>query len=720
MAKSSTQTIDHPNGVIAQIEGVIDGTFDLRPLIGEHEIVLFDLSGVKRITSFGVREWRNTLNQVRAHYLCFVGCRASVVAQFNLVPGFACGGELVTFYLPYICPSCDRVHEELLDLRHQMDIVESLAPPVVTCASCGAEMEFDDIPAAYFKYVRSVRQPRPPAAASAMIDDRSPASPQREFSVKKTVEDTVTAFWLSGTLDNRRALRRMTEGIEGDVVVLLEKVDDITSDGMAGFVEFLRAIETPYLCRVPERMITVLTDRIKAEGLDVKLVSVQTEITCPQCGSAVVLGLDKARLAAFVEDSPTPFRHCPSCAQGLDGSALPQRVLDVLDRVPLAEPPEAVQLYLQHRATGRGGETPSTGEAYVAPGGLLFGNYRIIRRLGEGGMGEVLLARYVGPDKFEKLVVLKRVRRDHLKSARALQEFQREARISARLSHPNIVQIFDFNRFDDEYFLAMEYVNGIDLRRVMGLCSDHDMTWPLPLCLRVVSDVCAGLEAAHDYRDESGLPVPIYHRDVSPENIIISVNGIVKLMDFGIAKAADSSVSTDAGVFKGKHAYSAPEQFDGDVPGDHRTDIYAAGIVLFELLAMRRFVPEGSSLPAIYEAAIRPPPNLVDVRDDIPEGLQEIFATAVARERGDRFQSAFQFREALETLMKKGEYPTHHDLASWIRRVMTLEPATTAGARSPDDVGATDRTDPAVDSVPTRPGHLPTQAPKVSNDHGKR
>ncbi len=716
MGKSTAKIVDHPNGKIVQIEGVIDGTFDLRPLIGEHEIIVFDLSGVSRITSFGVREWRTTLSHVHARSICYVSCHASVLAQFNLVPGFACGGELISFYLPYICPSCNHLAEELLDLRHHHHVVASLTPPEVTCPKCGTEMEFDDIPAAYFKYARSVRQPRPSAAANAMIDDRALASPRRTFAVKKDVQDTVTAFWLSGSLDDRRALRRLNEGIEGSVVLVLDDLDDITDDGMRGLVEFLRALDEPHLCRIPERLLDQLVTRLLAEELTgCRITSVQTEITCPQCNSAVVMVLDQARLATFVEPSPTPFKHCPACAYPLDSAALPERVLAALEQIGLSEPPEDIQIYMQHRSTGRGGETPAGSPAYIAPSQLLFGNYRILRRLGEGGMGEVLLARYVGTDKFEKLVVLKRVRRDHLQSPRALQEFQREARVTARLSHPNIVQIFDFSKFDDEYFLAMEYVNGIDLRRALRLSQDNEMPWPIPLCLRVVSDVCAGLEAAHEYRDEKGVPVPIYHRDVSPENLIISVDGMVKLMDFGVAKSADSSVNTDVGVFKGKHAYSAPEQFEADLTADHRTDIYSAGVVLFELVTNHRYFGDEATMPMIYEATLKPPPRLADERPDIPDGLQEVFETAVARNRADRFQSAFQFREALEKLMKKGEYPTRHDLASWIRKVMTLEPPSGSEAAANLD-GSIDRTDPAIDFVETTPGHsLDSRNPSKGN-----
>ncbi|HUH00907.1 MAG TPA: hypothetical protein VML75_02865, partial [Kofleriaceae bacterium] len=185
MGTSSVQVIDHPNGKIVQIRGVIDGSFDLRALIGEHEIVLFDLDGVTRITSFGVREWRTGLSQLDVRYMCFVGCHPSLVSQFNLVPGFACGGELISFYLPYICPECNHVSETLLDLRADDRSVESLEPPEASCQRCGAAMEFDDIPSAFFKYARSVPRPRPPAAASALIDERTPDAVRRELAVRK-------------------------------------------------------------------------------------------------------------------------------------------------------------------------------------------------------------------------------------------------------------------------------------------------------------------------------------------------------------------------------------------------------------------------------------------------------------------------------------------------------------------------------------------------------
>jgi serine/threonine protein kinase len=640
--------------------------------MGDHEIVLFDLDGVERITSFGVREWRTTLSQLRSQYLGFVHCHPSLVSQFNLVPGFACGGELISFYLPYICPSCNHVAEELLDLRGENDNVESLTAPDVQCPACGAMMEFDDIPAAYFKYARSVARPRPPAAASAMIDGRVEDSPRRELSVKKEVEDTVTAFWLSGALDDKRALRRLSEGIEGHVVVVLAEVDALTDDGLIGLAAFLRAAGKAYLCRVPQALIVPIVECLEREGLaDARIVSVSLAVPCAQCASPVEMELDGARLEAFLDGTHTPFEKCPACGAHLDARTIAQPVRDALAKTQLVDPPEAVQVYLQNRSGAPG--VPGGAMTYTAPSQLLFGNYRILRRLGEGGMGEVLLARFVGAEEFEKLVVLKRIRRDYLKNPEAMKQFQQEARVTARLSHPNIVQVFDFSRIDEEFFFAMEYVNGIDLRQALRLCSDNKMYWPPELCMRVISDVCSGLQAAHEYTDESGAPVPIYHRDVSPENVIISVDGAVKLTDFGIAKAADSSVNTDSGVFKGKHSYTAPEQLEEGVTTDHRTDIYATGIVLFELLSLRRYYGDEPSLPMVYASSMRPPPKLSHERDGIPAGLQPIFERAVASDRSARYQSAFELKQSLEQLMKRGEYPTNHDLAVWIRTVMTLE-----------------------------------------------
>ena len=169
MRKCATEIVDHPNGKLVRISGVIDDDFDLE-LNGQLEVVLFDLAGVTRITSFGVKEWRERLGPIEASYLGFVGCRPALLSQFNLIPGFACGGELISFYLPYMCPECDHFAETLLDLRGETAIFESVAPPERKCDECGSAMEFEDFPEYYFKYVRSTAPPRPPRGASTMID----------------------------------------------------------------------------------------------------------------------------------------------------------------------------------------------------------------------------------------------------------------------------------------------------------------------------------------------------------------------------------------------------------------------------------------------------------------------------------------------------------------------------------------------------------------------
>lgn len=673
MGESSVHVIDHPNGKIAQIEGVIDGSFDLRQLMGDHEIVMFDLDAVSRITSFGVREWRTSLSGLDARYKCFVRCRPSLVAQFNLVPGFACGGELVSFYLPYICPDCDHVIEALLDLRGEDSIIESLKLPEIDCPECGTETEFDDIPTSYLKYARSVPRPRPPAAASAMIDGKELESPRREFTARKEVEDTVTAFWLSGYLDNRRHLKRLAEGAEGQVVVHLGDLDEVNDDGLKGLAEFLGKFDRVWLCRVPEALL----DPLVTASSDLNIVSVQADIQCTRCNNNASVELDAARLAALADDTVTQSEHCPHCSRAL--SFEPAR-LESLGRRALADPPDAVRIHLLNQDQPQ--FTTSGSHTYAGTNQLLFGKYRVLRQLGEGGMGVVLLARYMGAERFEKLVVLKRIRPDRLRRPGAAEEFTREARLTARLTHPNVVQIYDFSRYEGEYFLAMEYVNGIDLRKALKLSRKAGLLWPINLCLRVIHDLCAALEAAHDYRDDDALLVPIIHRDVSPENVIISVNGEIKLTDFGVAKAADSSVNTDAGVFKGKHAYSAPEQLEADLTADHRCDIYSVGVVMYELLTVRRYMSADVTAKTIYAHLMKPPPVISQARSDVPAGLQQLFERAVDKDLRSRFQTAGDMRTAIEEIIRRGAWPTAQDLAGWIRKVMTLE-RETAGAGPP-------------------------------------
>src|SRR5262245_7885986 len=202
-------------------------------------------------------------------------------------------------------------------------------------------------------------------------------------------------------------------------------------------------------------------------------------------------------------------------------------------------------------------------------------------------MAEVLLARATGKQGFERHVVIKRIRSDHARDRKFVKMFLEEARLAASLHHQNIVQVHDVGEVDGEYFFAMEYIHGEDLRRILMAASDRQRLVPIEQVVTVISAAAAGLHHAHEQVGPDRMPLGIVHRDVSPANILIGYDGSVKVTDFGIAKAALRSSETRSGVLRGKVSYMSPEQCMGQ-QADRRSDVYALGIVLYELATVRR------------------------------------------------------------------------------------------------------------------------------------
>ena len=212
-------------------------------------------------------------------------------------------------------------------------------------------------------------------------------------------------------------------------------------------------------------------------------------------------------------------------------------------------------------------------------------------------MAEVFRAKRTGVEGFEKIVAVKRILPHLSENQEFVDMFVHEAKVVAGLTHPNIVQIFDLGRIGHSYYIAMEYVHGRDLRTTENRAREKGLRLPLDLSLRIVSQVCAALDYAHRRRDETGRPMQIVHRDVSPPNILISYEGDVKLVDFGIARAATKAPSTERGVLRGKLLYMSPEQAWGR-PIDGRSDVFSLGVVLYELVTgAKAFLGEAPTAP---------------------------------------------------------------------------------------------------------------------------
>jgi len=292
-----------------------------------------------------------------------------------------------------------------------------------------------------------------------------------------------------------------------------------------------------------------------------------------------------------------------------------------------------------------------------------YGPYRLLDRVAVGGMAEVFKAKRSGVEGFEKVVAVKRILPHLSDNQEFVDMFVNEAKMVAGLTHPNIVPIFDLGKIEKTYYIAMEYVHGHDLRTILKRAKERGLRMPLDLCLHIVQRVCAALEYAHRKKDDKGRPMEIVHRDVSPQNILISFEGDVKLTDFGIAKAATKASSTDRGALRGKLLYMSPEQAWGR-PIDRRSDIFSLGIVLYEMITDQKPFLGASSEVSILELVRQcqiPPPRGLNPR--IPESLENVTLKALARDADERYQDAGEMQRGLEWVLRERQPPAAGELA---------------------------------------------------------
>ena len=288
---------------------------------------------------------------------------------------------------------------------------------------------------------------------------------------------------------------------------------------------------------------------------------------------------------------------------------------------------------------------------------ISFGRYFLIDKIAVGGMAEVFKAKSFSHGGFEKLLVIKRILQHLSDNDEFVDMFIDEAKISVELQHPNIVQIYDFGRIQENFFIAMECVEGKDVKDILRKLAERRKLLPTEYAVYIAHEICKGLDYAHKRTDMQGSPLGIIHRDVSPSNILVSYSGEVKVADFGIAKAQISAYNTKGGILKGKFEYMSPEQASG-LDLTHQADIFATGIILHEMLTGRRLFKTDSdvkTLEKIKAGDIQPPSSL---NPAVPSRLDDIVMRALATNKGDRFEDA----RALQTALLEFMYPATPDL----------------------------------------------------------
>jgi serine/threonine-protein kinase len=297
----------------------------------------------------------------------------------------------------------------------------------------------------------------------------------------------------------------------------------------------------------------------------------------------------------------------------------------------------------------------------------MLGRYELLEQLGEGGMGAVYLARLTGAAGFEKLCIVKTVLPSIAKDAEFVSRFQHEGRLLTQLAHGNIAQVLDLNEADGTYYLALEYVAGVDLARLHEAVRASGHFMPLPMAVMLAAQAAEGLGAAHRSHALDGTPLNIVHRDVSPHNVMVSYEGEVKVIDFGIAKSEARSRHTAQASVMGKLGYMAPEQARGEVV-DHRADQYALGIVIWELLSNEAFVKRGTLTEMVVAMANPSARPLAPLRAEVPASLEAVVLKALSPRVEDRFETTDAFAQALlSELSKLGPAPTKPQLGQYVR-----------------------------------------------------
>ncbi len=278
-----------------------------------------------------------------------------------------------------------------------------------------------------------------------------------------------------------------------------------------------------------------------------------------------------------------------------------------------------------------------------------IGRYSLLKRIASGGMGEIHLARLTSTQGVERYFAIKLLLPQFAREARIVDMFVTEARIAARIQHPNVCQVYELGTEDNELFICMEFLQGVSVAKIL---TSHTPVAPVPIGIAasIVEQACAGLQFAHELKDDEGNSLEVVHRDVSPGNLFLTSSGIAKILDFGVVKANDKAIKTQTGVLKGKMGYMSPEQITG-TPIDHRSDIFSLGIVLFELLTNRRLFSRDTEFHILRAILEEPVEKLRNRRPDLPSELEDVVSKALSQDVNGRFSTMKEFGDALRAAM---------------------------------------------------------------------
>jgi serine/threonine protein kinase len=373
--------------------------------------------------------------------------------------------------------------------------------------------------------------------------------------------------------------------------------------------------------------------------------------------------------APAAEKPETPFDALGSLGNDL----LELEFIGSSDNTPATRPRDQAAASLVHQPPPKipvPSEAELLAEPFDASSLEEFGNYYLLEKIAVGGMAELFKARQRGVHNFEKIVAIKRILPHLSDNDEFVRMFIDEAKLAAQLTHPNIVQIFDLGKAGGFYYIAMEYVDGKDLRSLLRKVREYRSPFPEAVAAFVTMKVAMALDYAHRKRGMNDKELKLVHRDVSPQNVLISSEGAVKLVDFGIAKAATKSTQTMAGALKGKLLYMSPEQALGQSL-DNRSDIYSLGLVLFELLTGERCFQADSELGVLEKVRLGKVQDIQTVNPVVSRDMANILNKALQKNVDQRYGSARLMERDLKSLLvRHGNEPTDHEVAEYVNTLL--------------------------------------------------
>ncbi|CAN5128900.1 hypothetical protein BH11MYX1_BH11MYX1_45850 [soil metagenome] len=663
--KSAVDVMTFDAVAIVDISGLVDENFTgFGKFESYTKVVVIDASKIVRMTSFGVRQWLKAMDAMPKTVtdLYLLGCPTFFVDQLNMVLNFGGAAQILTVVAPYTCASCGQDSGEIVDVMFERAVLANGSAPEKTCSRCSAKLEFDETPESYFSFVSKYAAATIDPAAAQLLALRGlyvaaiDAPNERPPRIIKLVRGSVTYFRISGTIGATFRARPFLVGAEGEIVLDLADVVRFDPASQREWRRLLKSLSTHVtaitLVDVSDSFLAVAGDSVTTA----RNISVWSTLVPYVCSGCQRESRESQRLQ-LMEWPPTfPDQVCSTCGATMVSTFSVEPWLP-LRKAGTESPPASTKL-IEQRAEVLSRELT---DANVAQAGenatvalstddTILGKYKIVRRLSAGGMAEVFLAKQIGIGGFEKPVALKRIQRQLLERRHlAIDMFLNEAKIAGRLIHPNIVQVLDVGEVAGALYLAMEYVRGKDLRDVTKQLQSTGAILPLGEICFIIREVAQALHHAYWSTDMSGARLSVVHRDVSPHNIIVSFEGAVKLLDFGVAMSSVTEQTESMVV--GKWQYMSPEHTTNQSL-DHRSDLFSLGIVLYLLCAnVLPFtgVNQRDIVRKIRAGEYTPIEQHVQ---NVPEGIKVLIAQMLAPNPEDRPQTGNEVAAVLTEIAR--------------------------------------------------------------------